>query len=140
MGSKGGGKGQPSARNMCISSKRPASPKEVEEGNVGGVWMVSRVDGDWKTPKKATMKMSEAPGKESSQSGSNRFRVLDGRDHDDDSEEDVFIGVVENTKRHECERSTPLKTRVRGLSSTLRRCRGHREGEEPFLHGPRRSG
>ena len=60
--------------------------------------MVGGVDVEWKTPKKPTMKMSEASAKRSSQFDSNRLRVLDDWDeHDDDSVEDVFIGVVENT-------------------------------------------
>ena len=54
-----------------------ASPREVEEVEVGGVWMVGGVDVEWKTPKKPTMKMSEASAKRSSQFDSNRFRVLD---------------------------------------------------------------
>ena len=42
--------------------------------------------------------------------------MRDDRDeHDDDSEEDVFIGVVENTKRQECGRPTRSKTRVSAM-------------------------
>ena len=115
-GSKGGGKGYEGTSWRCgqvghkaaectkhVHVVSEASPREVEEVGVGGVWMVGGVDGDWKTPKKPTIKMSEAAAKGNSQTDSNRFRVLDDRDdHDDDSEEEVFIGVVENTKRHEC--------------------------------------
>ena len=101
------------ATGTRVRAVEEASLREVEEVEVGGVWMVGEVAGDLKNPKKPTIKMSEAPAKEGSLFDSNRFTVLE--DPDEDSEEDVFIGVVENTKRQECGRPTPSKTRVSAM-------------------------
>ena len=80
---------------MCISSKRPVQRKSKRSRSEVSGWLaVWTLNG--RPPKKPTMKMSEASAKRSSQS--NRIRVLDDWDElDDDSDEDVFIGFVENT-------------------------------------------
>ena len=136
-GSRGCGKGYKGTCGRCgqvghkaaectkhVHIVQEASPREVQEVEVGGVCMVGVVDGYWKTPKKPTMKMSEAPAKGGGQFDSNGFRVLDDwDDHEDDSEEDVFIGLVESTKRHECGRPSLSKTRISAMKLHVARCR-----------------
>ena len=159
-GSKGGGKGYQGTCWRCgqvghkaaectkhVHFVEEASPREVEEVEVGGVWMVGCVDGDWKTPKKPTMKMSEAPAKGAAIS----TRTASGC---------ATTGTTTTTTARKMCSLASWRTRRgknagdqlvedEGQCDEVPRCEGaeatcvgseDRKGGEPYQHGARRSG